>query len=310
MEDTSTPVSSGGFEAALERAAGAESPAAQPEASPVASAGASVPSADPGSTGQTFGPVPYERFSEVNRERTAFKEHLERLRWAEQFQPDQVQHAFTLVQRQAADPVAYAEQLIAELHAHPEQGPRVRSLIGKLLAAQRGSAQASADPEPDFVDQGTGERFYSAKQLQALREADRKRVEAAIDSRLKPIETERQQVQQQKAYETFTASLEGDAKRQYAEVKDLPGFTEHKAAIKQALQDHPEFQTLHQAYLHVFKTAIYPTLGQKEQAKAMATLQQKAGAATVNPASASTAVSKSPKSMEEALERAYAAAGR
>lgn len=307
MSDES--VSSGGFEAALDRAAGVESPATQPDQTSVASPAASVPAESvTGSTGQGFGPVPYERFSVVNRERSTFKDHLERLRWAEQYQPDQVQQYAALAQRMSADPVAFAEQLIGELQAHPEYAPRAKSIAAKLMASLRGTATPAEEPEPGWVDQGTGEQFYSAKELKALRAADAKRVEALLDARLKPIETERQQAQQREAYARFDAALKTDAKAQHDFVKDLPGFTEHKPVIAQALRDHPDW-SLYQGYLHTLKTVIYPTLTQREQAKTMATLQQKAGAATTNPAQSSTTLSKSPTSMKEALERAYAAAG-
>lgn len=312
MSDDS--VSSGGFEAALSSAeatlSGADAPPAQPDASSVGLPAASVPAEQAtGSTGQNFGPVPYGRFSEVNRERGEFKTLAERRAWADSYQPDQVQQYQALATRMSADPVAFAEQLIGELQAHPEYAPRVKSVAAKLLAAQRAHAQTDSEPAPDFIDQGTGEQFYSAKALKALRDADAKRTEALIDQRLGPMETRERTAQQREAYERINSALHAEAKAQYDSVKDLPGFTEHKAAIKQAVQDHPEIQTLHQAYLHVFKTVIYPTLTQKEQSRAMATLQQKAGAATVNPAQTATTLSKSPKSMEEALERAYAAAG-
>jgi hypothetical protein len=212
--------------------------------------------------------------------------------WAKQVPQDSLQHMSNIAQRMTADPIGFLESYEAELVNHPTYGPQLRSRAGRTLAAGR-TAAPSLDPDVQIVDPHgnvTG-ATYSADRVKAI-------VEQAIAQRLQPIEQDRQQqIATQKAQQEH-ARVESAADALLERAKGWEGFGDkaNQILIATAWEAHPDW-TLQDAYLHVFHTAILPTLSAKSQAKTLDDLKTKAAASTVNPASAVVASTKRPKSL-------------
>lgn len=235
------------------------------------------------------GPIPYQRFEEVNRR---MKEAEERWQGVEQSwgeilkaDPRQIREALGWVQRVAADPVSHVAELLGELQNDPRYRPQVASQAARILQGLR-TMQPKEDPEPqpDLVAEN-GTPVYSAPRLREWREWDGRRSKADLDARLaaelKPLK-ELQQERQRIALEQRTNA---DAAQMYQRAKSWHGFAEHEKDIAEAFKANANW-TLQDAYLHVLHTKILPAMPAKAQAQVVADLQSKAAAQTLNPSGA------------------------
>jgi hypothetical protein len=252
-------------------------PPASATATPGASAAASPAPAPQPSTGEP----PAERWADIlanTRTKTRSEveaEYRQKYGWADQFQ---------------ADPYAFVDRWIDQLAGHSQYGPQILAKAARMLQARRGAAApATADePQPNvpIVDTNgnvTGQT-YSAEQFKKWQEWSWQQREAALNQRMQPIEQLHQQIRQHAQREQMREVAERETKSTLTELRAMPHFKEHEAAIKQALVDHEEWgDNVHRAYVHVLTSTVLPTLSQTEQAKVLDSLKTKAASGTVNP---------------------------
>ena len=233
------------------------------------------------------GPVPYQRFEEVNRR---MKDAEDRWRnteqsWGEILQgnPQQIRDMLGWYQRAAADPVAHATQLLTELQADERYRPQVASQAARILQGLRGlQPKEDPEPQPDLVAEN-GAPVYSASRLREWRAWDGQRSKVEMESRLTEALKPLREMQQERHQAQVTQHATAQAAQQYHDAQQWHGFKEHEAAIAKAFNDHPRW-SLQDAYLHVLHTDILPSYPAQAQAKVVADLQSKAAAQTLNPA--------------------------
>ena len=282
MED----LSGGNTAPAASPSAGTASPAVQSPSVAGSAAPAVQETATPGITDSTEreGFIPRARFDEVNtRMSTAEKQMAdwkEKYGWAESVQRDQLEEMAGWYQGYKGDPAEFLERAYQEALSHPVHGATVKSRIGKLMAsmrAQQQQAEPTFEPDVPVMDANNNivTRTYSADLVKQM-------LAHEIDKRLNPykedLETRKSQAERQQQRQQ--AESQADADIQY--VRSMPMFEDHKADILAVFQGNPKL-TLRQAYDDVLKTKIFPSIGQKSEAKVLSDLQQKANAQTVNP---------------------------
>jgi len=235
------------------------------------------------------GPVPYERFTEVN---TRMKASEDRWRKAEEgfgeilrMDPQSIRGMLAWYKQAGADPAAFATELINNLASDERYRPQVASQAARILGSLRGVTPKEApEPQPDLVAEN-GEQVFSAKQLRAWQEWNSQKSSAAMETRLaealKPLAELRQQQQAAKV----RTQVDQQASQQYQQAQQWHGFKDHESEIAAAFDANPSWD-LKDAYLHVLHTKILPTLPAQAKAQVVADLQSKAAASTMNPANA------------------------
>ncbi len=281
-----------------------ESPTSQTSDSSTTPPAAAQPGTEPSSPQHTDDRSPFiprARFDEVNTKLNELKAWREQRAWAEQVQPDQFREMQTWYQRAAQDPVAFTEQLIQDLNAHPVHSQALRSLAAKALASGRGQAPATM-PEPDVaITDGNGNvvgMTYSEKGLAARDAFLTQQILAKVNEQYAPVaktyeevKAEREQLQREHAAKQWEAGFS-------QELSEYSDFTENKSAIGQEVvrmlqqysPDDPrtnEPAFLEALTLRAYHKVVGPLRAQVAQSKVLDSLKQKAGAAaTVNPGSA------------------------
>ena len=234
--------------------------------------------ATPGSGGDgisdTKGPVPYERFAEVNQ-------RLGNLRWAESYQQDQVQQAAQLMRWLEADPegaYGYIGNLLKQqgyLKPPPEQRQGTR-------------------PQPDVVNPSTGQKFYSAEAAEQLLQWELGERLSPIEERLQAADTDRAQ---------HRANI--DAQATLAEADTWPYFKEHQAPILQAMEADKRL-SIEGAYRKV----VLPKIRTLERQAIVSEMGQKGRATTADPnGRGATNMPLSKLSMQELFKREVAKRG-
>jgi hypothetical protein len=288
----------------------AASPAA-PDSTPPADPTAAAPTVPPVSGGPTPGPIPYDRFQEVIRTRNDIQKRLDGLSWAQQVPPDVGPRFAAMVQRFQGDPVAFLAELSAEIQAHPEHGPRLRSEAARVLG--RGRA-ANAEPAPDMKvpDPAAPGGFHiwrSAENQQAWLNWHRQQWTADIDKRLAPMMEVTQTVQHERELAARAEEAVTTARETLGELRQRPHFDQYRPAItarfKELMQGRADDATtaklaLHQAYLDV----VLPSIQETSKADLLRTLKTQATASTQNPASPTPAPVGKPRSWTEAFAQA------
>ena len=273
----------------------ATAPVAATTASPTDTAAPAIQGISTGEQGAlttdatTPGPIPYQRFAEVNRR---MQEAEDRWRQTEQSwgpilkaNPQQIRDMLGWYQRAAADPVSHATQLLAELQADERYRPQVASQAARILNGLRNlQPKEEPEPQPDLVAEN-GVPVYSAARLREWREWDGKRSQAAMESRLTEALKPLREIQQERQQTRLSQEASQRAAEQYQTAQSWHGFKEHEADIAAAFNEHPRW-SLQDAYLHVLHTKILPSYPATAQAKVVADLQSKAAAQSLNPAGA------------------------
>jgi hypothetical protein len=238
----------------------------------------------------TPGPIPYERFAEINRR---MKDAEERYQGVEQSwgavlrhgDPQRVSQAVEFAQRFSADPVESAVQILLEAQQNPQFSPRVASQAARLLGMFR-NQQPKEDPEPqpDLVAEN-GLPVMSAQRLREwqgwMQGRQQREFDAKLEQTVAPFKSlvERQQQQE------LTLKTNQQADQQLQKARQWHGFKDHEAEIAKVFGENREFD-LKDAYLHVLHTTILPAMPAKAQAQVVADLQSKAAAQTLNPSGA------------------------
>ena len=228
------------------------------------------PSADPGHTPDSAsvsttpdqsatskGPVPYDRFDQVNTKYNALK-------WAEAHDPARVQQQAQFFQWLDADPAGAHEYITRYLER-----------AGVLKSAARVEAPHEGRPQADVVVPETGQRFYSAEAAEKLAEWQAKQAVAPIESRLNSFESDR-------AY----AKASAEAARQLSEAETWPHYKAHEAAILKEMERDQRL-SLEGAYNRV----VLPQIRTLERQAMLTELQQKSRASTTNPGSTTATLS-------------------
>ncbi len=280
----------------IDAAPSAATPTAVSDSTPSASVPATAAPSDQTpaqSATATEGPIPFERHKEIlERQRAEWAPYA----WAKSVNRDQLQKIATWYQDAIQNPYGFYERLSGELQNHPEYGPKVRSYAARLLQQARGSTQEATEPEPDIPiqdDQGRITGYtYSAQQLKKLRAFERSEQQAEFAEKLRPLEERAQRQEQQEARADMERKSSEWATSTLGELRQNEHFKAHEAEVKQAMVDNPEWD-VYRAFNHVLSTSILPNMSRTEQAKTVASLQQKAVAGTVG--ARDTATSQQPK---------------
>lgn len=291
--------SDGNFEAALEKAAGAESSTASPEASSDQTTEAAVsPPADPSATATTPDREPFiprPRFDEVNTRREQAEAELEQLAWAKQLDRSVLQEAQRIGQLYTQDRPRFIHELLAD----PTHGPALRA---QLMQSVREQQSTDTEPQPDRQAED-GTLLYSAPQQAKWAEWRERKLMAQVTEKLQPLEQYRQQSEHAVKAAQMEHAAHQEASALIAEAKAWPGFEAHRSEIRAAMEADPRL-SLERAYIKVASAK----LPQEAEAKVVAHFKEKATAATGKPAAAPTAPKKYNGNFEKALEDAYSAA--
>ena len=233
---------------------------------------ASPESASPGTTTaagdqatELRGPVPYERFEEVNRKYGTLK-------WAEEHDQDRV--------RQQA-------QFFRWLDTDPEGAFRyMESYLSRagILQAKQETAQASngdGRPQADIVVPETGQRFYSAEAAEKLAKWEATQATKPIEERMNSFEADRDRVK-----------YRGEAARQLQEMESRPYYKEHEAAILKEMERDGRL-SLEGAYNRV----VVPKIRDLERQTVLKEIKQKSEASTVSPGTTTATQTISPNKL-------------
>ena len=196
------------------------------------------------------GPIPYERFEEVNRKYGA-------LSWAEGLDGDHVRQQTQFFQWLDSDPEGAFRYMQDYL-----------TRAGALKPRRAAPTPDEERPQPDVVVPETGQKFYSADAAEKLTRWIAKQTASPLEQRLQSIEA--QHVQGQAATRARTQLADA--------VATLPHFVEHQKDILAAMEKDSRLG-LEGAYNRV----VVPKLRQLERDAILKEIQQKAHAGTVDP---------------------------
>jgi hypothetical protein len=250
------------------------------------------------------GPIPYQRFREVNEKAQAASKELEALGWAKGVDPKLAQSAIHLLTRAQQNPLAFTEELEL-LRDHPTLGPQLRSWAARTLGFRNQPRPEAIDqePQPD-IPLEDGRKFYSAEQQHKREQWLLRQWESKIDEKIEPLAKRGEQVDQivaDREYQAIRAKADVDAKSEIDTLRQqYPQFDEHKAAVADVMEANPSY-TLKQAWAEVFVTKVGPKLA----AGQAATVKQKVQAGSANPSRPSGAAPSAPRDFEDALRQYY-----
>jgi hypothetical protein len=243
-------------------------------------------SAEPAAETKTApGPVPYERFREVN-ERAKTAEARTRAIEAEVLQP------------MSTDPVGWLVDSFAEVLNDPRYAsdPRLKSFAGRQLSGR--AATTTAQPTPEAAEDvampeiaplvdSAGNKVYAAEDVMALLSWQEQKLLGKVKQELAPLEeiqTERAYAKQHAKAVEVASKVVGKAKSIMEAYRKAPGWTkEIEPAVKarfNELRQAGEEDPTHAMSL-AYQQIVVPTLGQKERQAVVTSLQNKQQASTV-----------------------------
>lgn len=298
------------FKAALMAAEQAESSPADPGDASPASAATTVLPTDAGSPANR-GPVPYDRFSEVNARMQAAEKRAKEndaYLWAKGLDQRIVTETVQWRAKALSDPDRFIRDVYTQ--ATPAMQAKFRKEFGGA------PAPADQEPQPD-LQTDTGQPVYSAKQQAAWMEWRDQRQQAAFDQRLAPLQAELNRGKEERARVESKAKAQTFATSTVKDAAEWPGFTDHVVAIGEELSRMPlatseaeEALFLSRAYMTVYRRDVLPGLHKSAEERAIATMQTKAAAGSAHPGRATTAPNPNkPKTLGEALRREADKAG-
>jgi hypothetical protein len=302
----------GDIGAAVEAAFSASSPDAMASAESSTPAPASAAptqtdqAAPPSQTPQEeFGPVPYQRFREVNEKAKLTASELQQLQWAKQIQAEHAPEIVRFYQRVRENPLTLLDE-VEHLLTRPDTAPAVRSWAARTLGTRVASqpTEAEVEPQPD-IQLEDGRSVYSAQQQAKREQWLEQRWLSKVEDRLKPYEQDRQLTQQERAdrlVEKMKIDSREHGKQEVEALKQKPYFDRLKGKIAEILTEDKDLKlSTQEAYAQAFIELIVPELS----AGKAATLQQKVGASSANPSRPSGAAAAPAKDFREALEREF-----
>jgi len=269
-----------------------------------------------GAQGQAAqGPIPFERHQAILKKE---RDRADRVAWAQDLadagitDAKKIHDAIRLYDGVDGDPLGFIERYIEVLKANPDLAQAAEAMLGRVAGghgAARGKAAGDeAEPQPDLENRETGELAYSPGQMRKWQAWSQRQAaqdfEARLDQRLaerlKPVEQDLRARQQEMQAQQIVQDEATNVQREFNDVKDLPFFSEHKAAIKAVCAQHDYRISLKDAYLIVLKSTIAPSLTQRGAESYAARLKQQHAASSASPSAASTAPTpKAPKSFSD-----------
>jgi hypothetical protein len=258
------------------------------------------------------GPVPYQRFSEVNKQKNAYEQELKALAWAKDLDQQALLRSVQWHADAQRDPAAFFNQIYGQ--APPALQAKIRALF--VQASARPAAPGDAEPQPD-IQTDTGVPVYSARQ-QALREQWFKRqVMAEFKQLVAPLQQETQRSQQLREAALLDHRTRTFAQTTAKDATEWPHFKDHLKPILVELQKLPPGNTeaeetlnLHRAYMTVYRRDVLPSLNGKSEAAVLADLKTKAVAGSAHPnAGGTTAPNGREKTLGLQLRKELAKAG-
>ena len=237
-------------------AASSEAPSGSPSAtaSPDPSSSGTITPTGTTQTTDPKGPIPYERFDEVNTKYGSVK-------WAEGLDQDrtrQQQQFFQWLEQDSEGAFKYLQDYLT-------RNGRLR----QQAAAADAQSDTNKRPEPDTVVPETGQRFYSADGAERL-------AQWVAAQSVSPLEQRLQTVESSHAHQRATAA----AQSQLADARTWPYFEDHRPAVLQALEQDRRV-SLEGAYRKV----VLPQIRTLERDAVLKEINQKSQASTVNPGS-------------------------
>lgn len=188
----------------------------------------------------------------------------------------------------------------------------------RAIVAEQQQPQADPEPEPD-LEAADGTLVYSATKQREWREWNNRQLTSQLskefEAKLRPFEQVAQTFQQRETQaRAFT-----EVGQVLGEFRADPEFKAHEHDVKAELAkdqrlgdlaDRDPKLALEIAFNRVYRAKVLPAKQQQTEAQVVANLQQRAVAATTNPAAASTATPKSTLGdARAALEHAYQVTG-
>lgn len=236
------------------------------------------------------GPVPYPRFSEVNKAKNAAEEELKALAWAKGLDAQTLLRSIEWHASAQKDPAAFLRQIYAQ--APPAIQAQMRGLFVPPQATR--PAAADAEPQPD-IQTDTGVPVYSARQ-QALREQwFQRKLMAEFKQMVAPLQQETARSRDLRERTIADYRVRTFAQNTAKDATDWPHFKDHVKPILIELQklqpgrtEAEEQLNLHRAYMTVYRRDVLPNLNGKSEAAVLADLKTKAVAGSEHPGRSGT----------------------
>lgn len=243
------------------------------------------------------GEPPTERWPDIlknAREKAAAEKQAEFDRdygWAKTVPRETLQEWTGIAQKMATDPIAFLNDLQAEIANHPVFGPQLRSHAARTLASGR-TPNDSDVPDVEITDD-------TGKVIGKLNDIVERRAQQLIAKEIGPLKQDFQTRQQREQVAEHQRQVTQTVDSLYATATtELPHFKEHEAEIAKAMEtiDGEAGTALYRAWAKV----VLPKLDAKSQAAQLVSLQTKAASGTVNPASPAASTTKRPTSFHDA----------
>ena len=276
---------------------------AQPEAATTQPAETTTAQAPVHPSAEKTGPIPFDvhKTALENARTKAVAEYKEKFGWAEAVDRNAYEEAARIGQLYQRDKPAYIRQVLAEAVNDPTLAPLVRSEAARVLGSrQQPTAPVDLTPDIPVVDeQGrVVSHSFSADRVKQLLKQEREALKQELLGEIAPLKQDRETAQRQEQARKEQAQLQSTVTSLYEQATtDLPHFKEHEQEIAAAFEKIPgdPGTALYRAYAQV----VIPKLTAAGQAKAVEDLKTKAAASTANPASATVATTKRPKSFTD-----------
>jgi hypothetical protein len=251
------------------------------------------------------GEPPTERWPDIlknARDKAAAEKQAEFDRdfgWAKTV-PREALHEWTgIANRMANDPIAFLNELQAEIANHPVFGPQLRSHAARTLASGRAPSEVDV-PDVEITD-------AQGNVIGKLNDIVERRAQQLIAKELGPLKQDFQTRQQQeKARQAETQAAETQrqvdtkASSIFDRVSKRPLYKEHEADIATAFEAMPADLDPGEAFLEAYLQVVGPKLEAHAQAKHLESLNKKAAASvSVNPAAPVASSTKRPTSFHD-----------
>lgn len=249
------------------------------------------------------GEPPHERWPDIlknarEKERQAIQKEWEPYQWARQVPRDAIEQAVTLARQVQTDPVGFFRQMYEDLDNHPTHAQQLRSEAARLLSRGRSrSEDLSPDLEVLGADGQVAARAFSADRVQALVQ---RAVTEALAKEVGPIKSDFEKRQQAEQQAEAQKKLEAQVSAMESRIKKIVGHDEDALKAVAEAMTQPEFAQMDplDVALAVFEERA-KTTQTKADADALKTLQRKAAASAVNPASAVVPATRKPRSLTD-----------
>jgi len=262
-----------------------------PESTPVAAsqppdAAESSPETPPAAT-VAPGPVPYDRFAEVTRQKKQLAEKLKQFDTLEGLSPSEVAAVANWTKQLRSNPAAAYRELQQTLLAIDP------TVAAQMLPKPAEAPKADADPMPDADLQAEdGTLVYSAVQMRKVQEWQARQLKqqmlSEFQQQIKPLEQVAETVRSERAQ----AQAWTEVSTLLSEFRADPKFTAHETDIRQMLLDDQRLAALADAdprmavelaYGRVYREKIAPMQVAQTQQQVVNDLRQRAAANTANP---------------------------